>query len=104
MFDSAVYAMRNHYPFVAPKFLTFVKEKAEAMPDENVVFEVMSRNVKTGLWFSLAWCETDGRVYRAESQEFELMMWRAIQIHRQVERADELTRAPGFNFQEGSGI
>ena len=103
IFDSAVYAMRNRYPFVVPKFLAFVKEKAYAVPDENVVFEVTSRNVKTGLWFSLTWCETDGKVYRAESQEFELMMWRAIQIHCQVERADQLMRVPGFEFQDGSG-
>jgi len=107
MFDSNVYRLRRQIDFVRPNFLDFVRAKAMES-EEPVVFEIRYRHaVASRFWYELTWNEPgkeiNGRTKKVSSQEFDLMLWRAIQVHREVSRKRELEEASA-EFDEGAGI
>lgn len=107
IFDNAVYLMRKHAPFAAPQAMAFLKEKARES-DYAVVLMVNYRpDVASRLWWELEW-QQHGRRYQASAQEWDLCFWRAIQLHKQIERQQELesrpvTKGPGFFSAEALG-
>jgi hypothetical protein len=107
IFESEVYHMRRTVPFAQPKALAFMSEKA-SLEDHPVILTVQSRGrVASRLWWTLEWHE-EGQRFSVESQEWDLLFWRAIQKHKENERRFQLehgpvSKGPGFYGQELRG-
>lgn len=79
-FDSQVYELRQQIPFVSPSLLSFID--GVIYNEGNVVLTCQYRgDVKTSKWFTLSWTESDGSQHEVSSQEFSLLLWRAVQVH-----------------------
>lgn len=78
VFDSIVCERRNQVPWARIDFLAFAREMAF---EGEVVLRIRYRpDVATRFWYVLEWPGEDGKTHRAESQEFQLCLWRAAQI------------------------
>ena len=92
MFESAVHALRKRAAFAKPDIGEFMARKAYEDGCGEVVLTVNYRHsVASRLWWSVGW-EQDGQRREVSAQEVELCMWRAIQLHNQLERAHEFEK------------
>lgn len=102
-FDTQVQNLRNRIPFVSPSLVLFIDTVIYNRQDiidnadrfdclfshGEVVLSCRLRNdVKTNKWYELSWVESDGKRRIVSSQDFSLLMWRAIQTHLNVEEQE----------------
>lgn len=102
-FDTLVYNLRHKIPFVTPSLVTFIDtviyNRQDVIDNADRFDTVFSRNqvvlscvlrndVKTNKWYELSWVESDGKRRMVSSQEFSLLLWRAIQTHINVQEQE----------------
>lgn len=103
MFDSAVYSLRKAAPFTTPDIINFLANKAYAA-DGAVILEVHYRkSVSSRLWWSITWHE-DRQAYGVSAQEWDLCVWRAIQLHKDNERRREIENGPVSKGRSLTGL
>jgi hypothetical protein len=82
LFDSKVYQHRNETPWASMSLSAFMREM---MFRGKVTWTVQYRpSVVSRAWYTIEWTGEDGEQHRAESQEWDLCLWRAAQIELQI--------------------
>ena len=84
--------------------MDLMAEKAWESDNGIVIFSVATRpSVSSRLWWSMQW-RWKGTKYRVSAQDWELCLWRAIQLHKQLERQAELESKPVTWAPRGFGV
>lgn len=93
LFDTEVRERRLHTPWAKMGLVHFMKEMALNVPygddvnvfDHEVVLKVHYRHaVASRFWWSLEWTGEDGERHLVDSQEFDLLLWRAAEAEMRV--------------------
>lgn len=101
-FDTQVQNLRNKIPFVSPSLLSFIdtviyNERGDfnkgGILDEHfkrdVVFMCHYRpDVASRRWYTLSWVESDDSRLEVSAQKYDLLLWRAIQAHINVQEQE----------------
>lgn len=108
LFDSSVSRRRNETPWARMNFVAFARDMAtngfsSGAPVSNAVELTCTyrHDVSSGFWWAIRWTCADGERRLAESQEFDLCLWRAAEMELEIEarvkseKADAVTTPPG---------
>jgi hypothetical protein len=121
LFDSEVYAARRRFEHAEISLPQFMRDAMynepcpSAEPDVHdgaVILTLHHRgSVSTREWWTLSWIDQKGHRREVQSQEFNLLLWRAECVYRRVAeiiRFEDNPRHPwtghADEFQNGSGI
>lgn len=96
MFDSDVRRRREATPWARvdlPSFMREVSLNGDHSPQQAgppVTLTLRYRHaVSTREWWTLSWTGTDGEQYSVESQDFDLLCWRAAEVEMRARAAGE---------------
>lgn len=114
IFDSAVYALQKSAPYATPQALVFLADKAMLQEGAAVLRVTYNHRMASRLWWVLEWHEA-GQRHEVSAQKGSLCLWRAIQLHKNIQRRLQLeqqpvTRGPGAfspaaaGWSDGDGI
>ncbi len=93
LFDTDVRLRRNHTPWAKMGLVHFMREMALNVPygdnvspfDHEVVLKVHYRHaVASRFWWSLEWTGEDEKRHAVDSQEFDLLLWRAAELEMKI--------------------
>jgi hypothetical protein len=98
-FDTDVRLRREHTPWARVNVIAFMRDMAlqlapgAAERQEEVVLRVHHRpDVASRFWWSLEWTGPDGERHDAQAQEFDLLLWRAVEGELRLEQRARLER------------
>ena len=99
MFDSNVRARREHTPWARVSLRAFLRDVVfnttdDATPEEceehAVQLSVRYRpSVSSRLWWVLSWRAADGQWHTVQSQDFDLLLWRAAEVELACDQVEE---------------
>lgn len=86
LFDSEVYAARNHTPWTTIKLAELMRDLATEGSDVKLECEARP-SVASRFWWRLSWTTEDGRRWLVDAQTLDLCLWRAA-VREQKTRAE----------------
>jgi hypothetical protein len=93
LFESEVYAARNHTPWAAIKLAELMRDLATEGSD--VKLECAARpSVASRFWWTLSWTTEDGRRWLVDAQTLDLCLWRAAVREQKTRTEIEQARRP----------
>lgn len=101
LFDTQVANRRKQTQWARINLLAFMREMAYNAPFEaniwehEVVLKVHKRHdVSSRMWWTLEWTGADEQRHSVDSQDFDLLLWRAAEMESQIqERVDQERRS-----------
>lgn len=106
LFDSWVYSRRNNTPFTEVNKISFLKtmaqlesylpaEKKELLKERGAMLRICPRpDVASRYWYTIEWTSPQGTRLSAQSQELDLVFWRAVQMQIDAEAKEQGKDAP----------
>lgn len=99
MFDTNVYQRRRKNPYLSPGIIGFMKsmavnkqthEHSQQLTEKNdypeIKLSICHRpSVSSSFWYTLEWVDLDGDKHMVDSQDLDLLGWRALQVHENVQ-------------------
>jgi len=102
LFDSDVRLRRTHTPWARISISAFMKEMALNVPydtnywEHQAILKVHYRHsVASRFWWSLEWTGEDGERHSVDSQELDLLFWRAAEMEMRIRKKIEAKRDRG---------
>ena len=102
MFDSAVYARRNHTTWARVNHLAFMKDMS--FNGEGAHYEHAAKlsiqyrpDVASRFWWTIEWTGADGERHEQSAQELDLCLWRAAEAESRIEARLEAERKSASN-------